>query len=142
MRAALRAAVASFVLDLPQGLDTVVGDRGVRLSGGERQRVSLARAILRTPALLVLDEATSALDGENERLIQEAIERMAGGQTILIVAHRLATVRVVDFIHVMEGGRIVGSGTWASLWALGGRFHSLCRAQGIEELPVRDGSVL
>jgi ATP-binding cassette, subfamily C, bacterial len=133
--AALRDASASFVLELPQGLDTIAGDRGVRLSGGERQRISLARAILRQPALLVMDEATSALDGENERLILDAIERMGRSRSILIVTHRLNTVRGANLIHVMEQGRIVESGTWHSLWRQQSRFHALCRAQGIEAPP-------
>jgi ATP-binding cassette, subfamily C, bacterial len=129
---ALRAAAAGFVEALPDGLDTVVGDRGVRLSGGERQRVALARAILRRPALLVLDEATSALDPENERAIQEAIGRMAGRQTILLIAHRLATVRGADAIYVLEQGRVVEHGGWDELVARpGGRFRALCRAQGL-----------
>jgi len=132
LRAALRAASAGFVEALPDGLDTVVGDRGVRLSGGERQRVALARAILRQPALLVLDEATSALDPENERVIQEAIGRMAGRQTILLIAHRLATVRAADTIYVLEQGRVAERGGWDELIALpGGRFRALCRAQGL-----------
>jgi ATP-binding cassette, subfamily C, bacterial len=133
LETALRSAAADFVFELPQGMDTVVGDRGVRLSGGERQRIALARALVRQPSLLILDEATSALDGENERLIQEAIERMGGRQTILIVAHRLATVRSADVIHVIDRGRVVESGNWETLWPLrDGAFRALCRAQGID----------
>jgi ATP-binding cassette, subfamily C, bacterial len=133
MRDALRAAAAGFVLDLPQGLDTVVGDRGVRLSGGERQRVALARAILRRPTLLILDEATSALDAENERLIQDAIERMGGRHTLLVIAHRLATVRSADVIHVLDRGRLVESGGWDELVRRpDGRLRALCLAQGLD----------
>lgn len=129
---ALRSASASFVEALPEGLDTVVGDRGVRLSGGERQRIALARAILRRPALLVLDEATSALDPENERIIQEAIARMAGRNTLLVIAHRLASVQGADRIHVMEQGSVVESGSWDDLVRRpGGRFRELCRVQGL-----------
>ena len=129
---ALEAAAASFVHALPRRLDTVVGDRGVRLSGGERQRIALARAILRRPVLLVLDEATSALDPTNERLIQTAIDRIAGRQTILVIAHRLATVRSADAIYVIEDGRVVESGTWDELVGRPqGRFRALCRAQGL-----------
>ncbi len=139
IRAALKGASASFVDALPDGLDTVVGDRGVRLSGGERQRIALARAILRTPTLLLLDEATSALDPENEHVIQTAIERMAGQLTILIIAHRLASVRRADVIYVMERGRVVESGAWDDLVARpDGRFRALCLAQGL--LAVADGS--
>ena len=132
LRAALHAAAAGFVESLPDGLDTVVGDRGVRLSGGERQRIALARAILREPRLLVLDEATSALDPENERMIQEAIERMAGKLTIVVIAHRLASVRGADIIYVLEHGRVVESGSWDELFRIPqGRFRALCRAQGL-----------
>jgi len=139
IHAALRGASASFVEALPDGLDTVVGDRGVRLSGGERQRIALARAILRTPRLLLLDEATSALDPENEHVIQTAIERMAGQLTILIIAHRLASVRRADMIYVMERGRVVESGAWDDLVARpDGRFRSLCIAQGL--LAAEDGA--
>ncbi len=134
LREALEAASASFVDLLPDGLETVVGDRGVRLSGGERQRIALARAILRKPALLVLDEATSALDPENERVIQAAIERMAGRQAILAIAHRLSSVRAADVIYVMEHGRVVESGSWNELLMLPrGRFRALCQAQGLLE---------
>lgn len=132
IRAALLDASASFVEALPDGLDTVVGDRGVRLSGGERQRIALARAILRRPTLLLLDEATSALDPENERVIQTAIERMAGRLTILIIAHRLASVRAADVIYVMEAGAVVESGGWDALVRRpNGRFRALCIAQGL-----------
>ena len=139
IRAALRGASASFVDALPDGLDTVVGDRGVRLSGGERQRIALARAILRKPTLLLLDEATSALDPENEHVIQTAIERMTGQLTILIIAHRLASVRRADVIYVLERGRVVESGAWDDLVARpDGRFRALCLAQGLSAVP--DGS--
>ncbi len=129
---ALDMAAADFVSDLPNGLDAVLGDRGARLSGGERQRLALARALLRRPSLLILDEATSALDSENERRIQGAIEGLHGRTTILMITHRLSTIRDADVIHVLEGGRIVESGGWEELLDEGGRFGDLCRAQGIE----------
>ncbi len=111
LRAVLRAAAAEeFVNRLPQGLDTIVGDRGVRLSGGERQRLTLARALLRRPTLLLLDEATSSLDTENERLVQEAIEKLPGELTLVVIAHRLSTVRKADQVIVLAGGRVVESG--------------------------------
>lgn len=118
LHAALQAAAAdAFVGRLPHGLDTIVGDRGQRLSGGERQRLALALALLRQPALLVLDEATSSLDPQNERLVQDAIERLHGETTILLIAHRLSTVRAADRIVVLAGGRIVETGAWDELCA-------------------------
>ncbi|HEU4556420.1 MAG TPA: ABC transporter ATP-binding protein [Longimicrobium sp.] len=131
---ALRAAAADgFVSALPEGLETVVGDRGVRLSGGERQRLALARALLRRPALLILDEATSALDTENERRIREATQALHGRVTILLITHRLSSVRDADTIYVMEAGRLVESGDWASLVEKpGGRFRALWTSQEAE----------
>ena len=130
LAAALRAAAAEeFVGCLPQGLETVVGDRGVRLSGGERQRLALARALLRQPTLLVLDEATSALDTVNEQLIQQAIERLHGELTIVIIAHRLSTVQNADQIIVLDQGRVVESGVPAELARReGGAFRKLMSA--------------
>src|SRR5439155_2603251 len=114
-------------------LDTLLGDGGIRLSGGERQRLALARALLRRPALLILDEATSALDSENEQRIQGAIEGLHGSMTILVISHRLSTVRGADMIYVLEEGGVVESGTWADLFVHGnGRFRELCLAQGLE----------
>ena len=100
---------------MPQGLDTLVGDRGIRLSGGERQRIVLARAILEKPSILVLDEATSALDTENERKIQEAIEQLKGKMTIIVIAHRLSTIRNADQVIVLDKGRIIQSGEFDQL---------------------------
>ena len=129
---ALEAASAGFVRQLPEGLDTVVGDRGMRLSGGERQRLVLARALLRKPQLLVLDEATSSLDADNEERVKEAIDRLSGRVTILVIAHRLASIRSAHAIHVLEEGRIVESGRWQDLMrSPQGRFSSLAMAQGL-----------
>lgn len=104
-----------FVSKLPQGLDTVIGDRGIRLSGGERQRIVLARAILKRPTILVLDEATSALDGEHERLIQDALERLKGNMTVIVIAHRLSTIRHADQVIVMEQGQVIQQGGYQEL---------------------------
>jgi ABC-type multidrug transport system fused ATPase/permease subunit len=104
-----------FVKELPQGIDTLVGDRGVRLSGGERQRIALARALLRKPELLILDEATSALDSESELLIQQSIDQVARGTTILIVAHRLSTIAKADQVYVLQQGRVVEEGAFKEL---------------------------
>jgi ATP-binding cassette, subfamily C, bacterial len=130
---ALEAASArEFVERLPEGLDTVLGDRGVRISGGERQRVALARALLRRPALLVLDEATSNLDVDNERRVQRAVDALRGRLTIVIIAHRLATVRRADRVLVLEAGRVTEEGTFETLLARpGGRFQAMCREQGL-----------
>jgi ATP-binding cassette subfamily C protein len=130
LTAVLRAAAAEeFVSRLPQGMETVVGDRGVRLSGGERQRLALARALLRQPTLLVLDEATSALDTVNEQLIQQAIERLHGELTIVIIAHRLSTVRNADEVIVLDQGRVVESGSPQELSRReGGAFQKLMAA--------------
>jgi ATP-binding cassette, subfamily C, bacterial len=125
------AAASTFVARLPEGLDTIVGDRGIRLSGGERQRLALARALLLQPSLLILDEATSALDSANEGQILEAVARLHGQLTILLITHRLSTVRQADAIHVLSGGRIVESGTWMELTARDGAFRALRHTQGL-----------
>jgi ABC-type multidrug transport system fused ATPase/permease subunit len=106
---------AEYVSRLPQGLDTIIGDRGIRLSGGERQRIVLARAILRKPSILILDEATSALDTENEAKIQEALERLKGKMTIIVIAHRLSTIRNADQVIVLDQGKIVQNGGFNQL---------------------------
>jgi subfamily B ATP-binding cassette protein MsbA len=132
---AARAAHAhDFIMAQPKGYETVVGDQGVLLSGGQKQRIAIARALLVDPAILILDEAASALDSESERLIQEAIEKLQGGPTILVVAHRLSTVIKADHIHVLEEGRIVESGTCKELLAKNGRFRRLYDLQFKNEI--------
>jgi ATP-binding cassette, subfamily C, bacterial len=124
------AAAEDFVSALPNGLDTVLGDRGIRLSGGERQRIALARALMRKPTLLLLDEATSSLDTENEQRIQNAIEGLHGELTMVVIAHRLSTIRRADSIVVLDGGQVVETGAWELLaQKKGGRFQSLLKQQ-------------
>jgi subfamily B ATP-binding cassette protein MsbA len=127
---ALQAAIATANLDdvvatLPDGLDTLVGDRGAMLSGGQRQRVAIARAVVRNPAILILDEATSHLDSVSEQLVQQALNKAARGRTTLVIAHRLSTIREADWIVVLEDGRLVEQGTWDDLKARAGLFDRL-----------------
>jgi ATP-binding cassette subfamily B protein len=130
MVSAARAAnIHDFIASLPDGYDTVVGERGYRLSGGERQRVAIARVILKDPRILVLDEATSHLDSLSEALIQEALQRVMEGRTSLVIAHRLSTILAADIILVMDGGRLVETGTHAELLARGGLYASLYETQ-------------
>ena len=127
--AAEAAAAHEFLVALPQGYDTYVGERGVMLSGGQKQRIAIARAILRDAPVLLLDEATSALDAESERAVQGAVERLAQGRTTIIIAHRLATVKKADRIVVFDQGRIVAEGTHEALVAEGGLYARLARLQ-------------
>jgi ATP-binding cassette subfamily B protein len=130
IEAAARAAnIHDFIMTLPQGYDTVVGERGYRLSGGEKQRVAIARALLKDPAILILDEATSSVDTATERAIQEALERLTRGRTVLAIAHRLSTVLAADIILVIEGGRVVEAGSHAELLARGGAYARLYEQQ-------------
>jgi len=128
-KAAREANAEEFINRLPQGYATLVGERGVSLSGGQRQRLAIARAILRNPPVLILDEATSALDYESERLIQEALDRLAHGRTVITIAHRLSTIRNADRIIVLDNGRIVEEGNFATLSTRGGPFSRLVSAQ-------------
>ncbi len=134
---ALEAAqIARLIRSLPDGLDTVVGDRGYRLSGGERQRLAIARLLLKAPAVVVLDEATAHLDSESESAVQRALDAALEGRTSLVIAHRLSTIRQADQILVVEDGRVVQRGTHAGLLAEGGLYADLYRTQFIDDLPV------
>jgi ATP-binding cassette subfamily B protein len=128
--AALEAAqIAPLVRSLPDGLDTVVGDRGYRLSGGERQRLAIARLLLKAPSIVVLDEATAHLDSESEAAVQRALDAALEGRTSLVIAHRLSTVRNADLILVLDDGRVVQQGTHADLLAAGGLYATLHATQ-------------
>jgi ATP-binding cassette, subfamily B, bacterial MsbA len=142
--AALKAANAyDYVMALPQGLDTVVGEKGVRLSGGEQQRLAIARALLKDPPILILDEATSSLDSEAERMVQQALDRLIVGRTTLVIAHRLSTVRNADRIAVLEAGRLVEIGAHGELLKKGGLYRRLYEMQFApeEESPLSESAV-
>jgi ATP-binding cassette, subfamily B, bacterial len=141
-RAAQLAEAHEFIAELPQGYDTIVGERGQKLSGGQRQRLSIARAILKDPPVLVLDEATSAVDNETEAAIQRSLELVGRGRTVIVIAHRLSTVRHADRIHVLEEGRIVESGTHDDLIAERGLYAALWRIQTgqVHALPAVEGA--
>ncbi|HET9853355.1 MAG TPA: ABC transporter ATP-binding protein [Candidatus Limnocylindrales bacterium] len=134
--AAKAAAIHDRIMELPQGYDTIVGERGYKLSGGEKQRIAIARVLLKDPRILILDEATSALDTVSERLIQAALERLEKGRTTIAIAHRLSTILRADQILVYEGGRIVERGTHAELLARGGLYARLYREQFEDAVPV------
>ncbi|MCC2651828.1 MAG: multidrug transporter ATP-binding protein, partial [Microvirga sp.] len=131
-RAARLANAHDFIMSLPKGYSTLVGERGVKLSGGERQRVAIARAFLADAPILILDEATSALDSESEVLIQQAMERLMVGRTSIVIAHRLSTVRALDRILVFDKGRIVEEGDHHGLYRKGGLYRRLCDHQGLD----------
>jgi len=129
-QAAIQANAWEFIQTFPEGLDTVVGERGIKLSGGQRQRIAIARAILRDPAILLLDEATSSLDAESEKVVQEALDNLMQNRTSIIIAHRLATIRNVDCIYVLENGKIIEQGTHEELFAVdGGAYSNLAKLQ-------------
>jgi ATP-binding cassette subfamily B protein len=123
--AARAAQIHDLIAALPDGYDTIVGERGYRFSGGEKQRIAIARTVLRNPPVLVLDEATSSLDTQTERLVQEALERLSEGRTTIAIAHRLSTVRDADQIVVLNAGRVAEMGTYDELIAAGGKFAEL-----------------
>ena len=135
MAAAEMAHCRDFIEALPDGFNTIVGDRGVKLSGGQRQRLAIARALLKDAPVLLLDEATSALDTENERAIQAALDRLMQGRTVIAIAHRLSTLSSFDRIIVMHHGRIVDDGSPAGLAARAGPYRELLRKQNVEKLP-------
>jgi ATP-binding cassette subfamily B protein len=127
--AARAANIHNFIMDLPDGYETIVGERGYRLSGGEKQRIALARVILKNPRILVLDEATSSLDSESEALIQDALKRVMAGRTSIVIAHRLSTILAANLILVMDRGQIVEQGTHDELLAIGGLYSQLYETQ-------------
>jgi subfamily B ATP-binding cassette protein HlyB/CyaB len=128
-RAAELAGAHDFIIGLPQGYDTVVGERGASLSGGQRQRIAIARALVNEPSILIFDEATSALDSESEQIIQENMFGITEGRTVFLIAHRLSTLRSADRIIVMEDGSIVESGTHDELMKKEGRYARLYSIQ-------------
>jgi len=132
--AAELAGAHDFILELPEAYDTIVGERGSTLSGGQRQRIAIARALVSDPRILIFDEATSALDYESERIIQNNMQRIARGRTVIIIAHRLSTVRSADRLLTLDRGRLVEDGTHEQLIVSGGRYASLHRLQaGLHE---------
>jgi ABC-type multidrug transport system fused ATPase/permease subunit len=129
-QAARKANALDFIQSFPEGMETLVGERGIKLSGGQRQRIAIARAILKDPAILILDEATSSLDAESEKLVQEALDTLMAGRTTIIIAHRLATIRKVDHIYVISEGNIIESGTHEELVKVEeGLYHNLVKLQ-------------
>jgi len=128
--AATQAGAHDFILELPEGYDTIVGERGSNLSGGQRQRIAIARALISNPRILIFDEATSSLDYESERIIQQNMQEIAKGRTVFIIAHRLSTVRWSTRIITIERGRHIEEGTHDELVRTGGRYATLYRMQG------------
>jgi subfamily B ATP-binding cassette protein HlyB/CyaB len=137
MQAARLAGAHDFILGLPEGYDTLIGERGSRLSGGQRSRLAIARALATDPRILLLDEATAALDYESERVIHDNMTEITVGRTVFIVAHRLPTLRMANRILVFEGGRLIEQGSHASLMAAHGRYHALYQAHQILETTLK-----
>ena len=135
-KAAKDAQIHDFILSLPDGYETTVGERGLKLSGGEKQRVGIARTLLKNPPILLLDEATSALDTETEREIREALTNASEGRSVLTIAHRLSTIADADRIIVLENGSIVEIGTHEALLSKRGRYYSLWTKQLTEDKPA------
>jgi len=141
IEAAKAAYAYDFIMQLPQGFESVIGESGFTLSGGERQRLAIARAILKNAPILVLDEATASLDNRAEREVQSALEALERGRTTIVIAHRLSTIRNADNIVVLRDGRIIETGTHEDLLARGGEFAKLYALQFSEEAPREDSVV-
>jgi ABC-type multidrug transport system fused ATPase/permease subunit len=141
LREGLRAAGAlGFVEQMPKGLETEIGERGLRLSGGQRQRLAIARSFLEDPRILLLDEPTSALDPDSEAVVQEALQRLFEGRTTVVIAHRLATARRADAIHVLDGGRVVARGTHEELIEASDLYRRYWTLQSLENDQETDGA--